>query len=75
MLQSDVPGEQTAPTQPIPSRPAPYAQQGLKEEDLIDYTPDQGLGAQPGTVPDGSVFHPGGADRRQYAERLQMRVV
>ena len=36
---SDVPGEQTAPTQPIPSRPAPYAQQGLKEEDLIDYTP------------------------------------
>ena len=39
VLQSDVPGEQTAPTQPIPSRPAPYAQQGLKEEDLIDYTP------------------------------------
>ncbi len=37
--QSDVPGERTSPTQPIPSRPAPYAQQGLKEEDLIDYTP------------------------------------
>jgi len=37
--QSEVPGELTAPTQPIPSRPAPYSQQGLKEADLIDYTP------------------------------------
>ncbi len=39
VLQSDVPGEVTAKTQPIPSKPAPYAQQGLVEEDLIDYTP------------------------------------
>lgn len=39
VLQSEVPGEQTWPTQPIPSRPAPYAQQGLLEADLIDYTP------------------------------------
>jgi quinoprotein glucose dehydrogenase len=39
VLQSDVPGEQTWPTQPIPSKPAPYAQQGLVEADLIDYTP------------------------------------
>ncbi|HEX5215007.1 MAG TPA: PQQ-binding-like beta-propeller repeat protein [Vicinamibacterales bacterium] len=38
--QSDVPGEKTSPTQPIPSRPAPYAQQGLQESDLIDYTPE-----------------------------------
>ena len=38
--QSEVPGEKTSPTQPIPSRPAPYAQQGLEEEDLIDYTPE-----------------------------------
>jgi quinoprotein glucose dehydrogenase len=37
--QTDVPGEQTSATQPIPSRPAPYAQQGLVESDLIDYTP------------------------------------
>lgn len=37
--KSDVPGEVSAPTQPIPSRPAPYSQQGLVEEDLIDYTP------------------------------------
>jgi quinoprotein glucose dehydrogenase len=40
VLQSDVPGEMTSPTQPIPSKPAPYAQQGLEEDDLIDYTPE-----------------------------------
>ncbi len=39
VIQSDVPGEQTAATQPIPSKPAPYSQQGLVESDLIDYTP------------------------------------
>ena len=39
VLQTEVPGEETSPTQPIPSRPAPYAQQGLVESDLIDYTP------------------------------------
>lgn len=39
VLQSDVPGEVTSPTQPIPSKPAPYAQQGLSASDLIDYTP------------------------------------
>jgi glucose dehydrogenase len=39
VLQSDVPNERTSPTQPIPSKPAPYSQQGLLEADLIDYTP------------------------------------
>src|SRR5205814_1547749 len=39
VIQSDVPGEKTWATQPIPTRPAPYAQQGLQEADLIDYTP------------------------------------
>ncbi|MES2523127.1 MAG: PQQ-binding-like beta-propeller repeat protein [Gemmatimonadota bacterium] len=39
VMQSDVPGEESAPTQPIPSKPAPYAQQGLVAADLIDYTP------------------------------------
>ena len=37
--QSTVPGEKTSPTQPIPTKPAPYAQQGLVEADIIDYTP------------------------------------
>jgi quinoprotein glucose dehydrogenase len=40
VVQSDVPGEQTSPTQPIPSKPVPYSQQGLVEADLIDYTPE-----------------------------------
>ena len=40
VLQSDVKGEHTAATQPIPSKPAPYSQQGLIESDLIDYTPE-----------------------------------
>lgn len=36
---SDTPGEWTAPTQPFPSRPAPYERQGVTKEDLIDFTP------------------------------------
>ena len=39
VMPSDVPGEQASRTQPIPSKPAPYSQQGLLESDLIDYTP------------------------------------
>jgi quinoprotein glucose dehydrogenase len=39
VLQSEVPGEQTWPTQPIPSKPTPFSQQGLVESDVIDYTP------------------------------------
>ena len=40
VLQSQVPGEETAKTQPIPSKPLPYSHQGLEEDDLIDYTPE-----------------------------------
>ncbi|MDB4877660.1 MAG: Pyrrolo-quinoline quinone repeat-containing protein [Gemmatimonadetes bacterium] len=39
VLQSEVPGEQTSATQPIPTKPEPYSQQGLLATDLIDYTP------------------------------------
>ena len=39
VMASGVPGEQASPTQPIPTKPAPYSQQGLVEADLIDYTP------------------------------------
>jgi len=38
--QTDVPGEWTSPTQPIPTRPAPYDRQGFGEEDLIALTPE-----------------------------------
>ena len=36
---SDVPGERAAGTQPIPTRPRPFARQGFTEDDLIDFTP------------------------------------
>jgi quinoprotein glucose dehydrogenase len=36
--QTDVPGEWTSPTQPIPTRPAPFDRQGVTPDDLIDYT-------------------------------------
>lgn len=37
--QSNVPGEKTSATQPIPAKPAPFDRQGLTEDDLIDFTP------------------------------------
>lgn len=36
---SDVPGEKLAPTQPFTTKPAPYGQQGLTYDDLVDFTP------------------------------------
>ena len=38
--QSDVPGERTSLTQPVPSRPAPFDRQGFGVDDLIDFTPE-----------------------------------
>ncbi|MEZ5551047.1 MAG: hypothetical protein R3E82_09185 [Pseudomonadales bacterium] len=38
--QSDVPGERTSPTQPIPTLPEPFDRQGVSEADLIDFTPE-----------------------------------
>ena len=38
--QSEVPGEATSPTQPIPSRPAAFDRQGVTPEDVIDFTPE-----------------------------------
>ena len=39
--QSDVPGEQTSPTQPFPTKPPAYARNYLKApDDLIDFTPE-----------------------------------
>lgn len=38
--QSEVPGEQLSPTQPFPTKPAPYDIQVLNEDGLIDFTPE-----------------------------------
>ena len=37
---SDVPGEWTSPTQPIPTKPPAFERQGLTEADLLDFTPE-----------------------------------
>ena len=36
---SDVAGERAARTQPFPTRPLPFAQQGFTEKDVVDFTP------------------------------------
>ncbi|MBL4819941.1 MAG: PQQ-binding-like beta-propeller repeat protein [Gammaproteobacteria bacterium] len=36
----DVPGEWYSPTQPYPTRPAPFDRQGFSDDDLIDFTPE-----------------------------------
>jgi quinoprotein glucose dehydrogenase len=38
--QSTVPGEQTWPTQPFPTKPPAFDRQGLTLDDLIDFTPE-----------------------------------
>lgn len=37
---SDVPGEKASPTQPVPSKPAPFEYQGVTVDDLADFTPE-----------------------------------
>lgn len=58
--QSTVPGEKTSPTQPFPTRPAPYGIQGFSEDDLIDWTPElrqRAIEATSGLKP-GPLFNP-----------------
>ena len=38
--KSNTPGEKTAPTQPFPTKPAPFDRHGLTTDDLIDFTPE-----------------------------------
>ncbi|HWM30042.1 MAG TPA: PQQ-binding-like beta-propeller repeat protein [Woeseiaceae bacterium] len=37
---SKIPGEKLSETQPFPTKPAPYDNQGLTHDDLIDFTPE-----------------------------------
>ena len=44
--KGDIPGEWYSPTQPVPSKPAPYDVQGVTPDTIIDFTPElhrQGL--------------------------------
>jgi quinoprotein glucose dehydrogenase len=38
--QSNVPGEKTSPTQPFPTKPAPFDRQGFSLDDVMDFTPE-----------------------------------
>jgi quinoprotein glucose dehydrogenase len=38
--KSDVPGEETYPTQPMPTLPKPFDRQGVTPDDLVDFTPE-----------------------------------
>src|ERR1044071_334259 len=40
VTQSTVPGERSSPTQPVPTKPAPYELQGATEDNLINFTPE-----------------------------------
>jgi quinoprotein glucose dehydrogenase len=37
---STIPGERLSPTQPVPTKPAPFERQGSTEDNLIDFTPE-----------------------------------
>lgn len=58
--QTDVPGEWTSPTQPIPTKPAPFDRQGVTADDLIDYTPEirRAIEALTSTLRLGPLFTP-----------------
>ena len=53
---STVPGEQASPTQPFPTKPPPFAHQGVREADIIDFTPE--LAARAAEVVDTFVLGP-----------------
>jgi quinoprotein glucose dehydrogenase len=38
--QSDVPGEKTAATQPVPAKPPAFDRQGFTIDDVVDFTPE-----------------------------------
>lgn len=38
--RTKMPGDRSWPTQPFPTRPAPFERQGVSDENLIDYTPE-----------------------------------
>ena len=40
VFQTEVPGNWTSPTQPLPTRPEPSEPLGLDEDDIIDWTPE-----------------------------------
>ena len=69
---SDVPGERASPTQPFPTKPAPFEYQGVTPDDLVDFTPGSaGDGDRRGEgLPDGTALHAAIPRRHDRAARL-----
>jgi quinoprotein glucose dehydrogenase len=44
--QSTINGERTSPTQPFPTKPAPFEPNGISDADLIDFTPELNAAAK-----------------------------
>jgi quinoprotein glucose dehydrogenase len=57
---SQIPGEKLSPTQPFPTKPAPYERQGISTADLIDFTPELRAEAEKllEAYEYGGLFHP-----------------
>ena len=58
---SDVPGEQTWPTQPFPVKPPPFARQSVKWDEITDITPESRADCMEiidGSYLDGEMFRP-----------------
>ncbi|MEX2015444.1 MAG: class A beta-lactamase [Candidatus Hydrogenedentales bacterium] len=72
--QSDVPGEQTAPTQPFPTKPPAFERQGLTVDDLIDFTPELRAKAEEivGRFHFGPIFTPPVVSERDRVGTIQM---
>ncbi|MEZ5319045.1 MAG: hypothetical protein R2752_16710 [Vicinamibacterales bacterium] len=73
VMQSRVPGEQTSPTQPIPTKPEPYCA-GFEEDDLIDYTPQiiRGVKLAQQCNMGPRIYLPGGQRRQHGSEREEV---
>ena len=69
--QGDVPGEWYSPTQPFPTKPAPFDRHGVTIDDLIDFTPE--LRAEAIRIASeyklGSIFHATHRRRLEWPER------
>ena len=73
---SDVPGESASPTQPFPTRPAPFEEQGITLDGLADFTPEIRAAAEKAIAPYriGPLFTPAVDTRdRRSAERRWRR--
>ena len=72
---SSVPGESASKTQPFPTKPAPIDIQGVRDEDLIDFTPELHNEAMDivGEVRSRSAVHPAVRARHHPGARRRRR--